>query len=78
MFIEKLPYFLPEHVMHYNKTGELDDGVRNDIAVFKCRDFAWCAAFLTDQKEIPAYEADRIIAEFSLKLYRVLAESYNF
>ena len=77
MFIEKLPNELPVSVKHYNKTGELDDGVRSDIGVFQCGPLTWSAAFLTDQQAVSAAETDRIISKFSAALFKALAKSYN-
>lgn len=77
MFIEKLPGCLPDTVKCYNKTGELDDGVRSDIGVFQYGSMVWSAAFLTDQVTVSAAKTDRIIADFSENLFNGLINIYN-
>ncbi|MGM9999187.1 MAG: serine hydrolase [Candidatus Bruticola sp.] len=57
-FIEKIPARLAGRAKTYNKTGELDDGARHDMAIVEADGVVWALAALTDQQEKPGWLID--------------------
>ncbi|MGM9992442.1 MAG: serine hydrolase [Candidatus Bruticola sp.] len=57
-FIEKIPSRLIGKAKTYNKTGELDDGARHDMAILKGNGIVLALAALTDQQEKPGWLID--------------------
>lgn len=78
MFIEKLPSRLPAGVKNFNKTGELDDGARHDIGVFCTDSASWALAFLSDQTEVPSWQADEIAGRLSLAVFSAFVKDSFF
>ncbi len=70
-FIEKLPSHLLNKAKTYNKTGELDDGARHDMAVIETPQGSWAVVVLTDQQIYPGWEIDDKMANFSELFYQI-------
>ncbi len=73
-FIEKLPSRIFSKVKNYNKTGELDDGARHDVAVFAHDNQVWGLVALTDQQEVPDWQIDLAMGAWSEQIFNLLTK----
>lgn len=67
-FREKLPALLPASLWSANKTGELDDGARHDLALFRGRRYTWIVAALSDQRRLAPGQIDQLWASLAWNL----------
>lgn len=71
MFIEKLPARLVGVTKTYNKTGELDDGARHDIAVIEGQECNLALVFLSEQKDLAPWQVDYLAGEWAECMYKL-------